>query len=370
MPQEVGNKASVDSESSTLASPRVAEETVVKYDDLEPADRQFTRSSSEFELGQLYYDAEGEALLPEEHEKPSPEPIKKKSPVKAIIWTVVNVVATVLIVFTNKAIFSDKALKFMQLTFAAFHFTITWLALFVLSCERFAFFTPQGASFRQTAPLSIAMALNVVFPNLSLAYSTVAFYQIARILVTPVVAAMDYVLYKVTLPVRARIALLPACIGVGMVSYYDSRPTNSAINSTSDLGAIYAFAGVFFSSLYTVWIASYRRRLNMTSMQLLFNQAPISAFMLLYFIPFVDTFPAWTEVSMNRWVFIALSSIFAVLINVSQFFIVAEMGPVTSTVVAHSKTCIIVAFDWLSSGRAVRDKCVIGLVMACLGITA
>ncbi|KAH7227226.1 uncharacterized protein BKA55DRAFT_527244 [Fusarium redolens] len=370
MPQEVGNKASVDSEPSTLASPGAAEETLlVQHDDREPADREFTRSPSEFELGQLYYDAEGEALLLEEHEKPAPEPIKT-SPVKAIIWTVVNVVATVLIVFTNKAIFSDKALKFTQLTFAAFHFTITWLALFVLSCERFAFFTPQRASFRQTAPLSIAMALNVVFPNLSLAYSTVAFYQIARILVTPVVAAMDYLLYKVTLPVRARIALLPACIGVGMVSYYDSRPTNNAINSTSDLGAIYAFSGVFFSSLYTVWIASYRRRLNMTSMQLLFNQAPISAFMLLYFIPFVDTFPAWAEVSMNHWVFIALSSIFAVLINVSQFFIVAEMGPVTSTVVAHSKTCIIVAFDWLSSGRAVRDKCVLGLVMAFLGITA
>ncbi|EXK77247.1 hypothetical protein FOQG_18036 [Fusarium oxysporum f. sp. raphani 54005] len=213
------------------------------------------------------------------------------------------------------------------------------------------------------------MALNVVFPNLSLAYSTVAFYQIARILFTPVVAAMDYVLYKVTLPVRACIALLPACIGVGMVSYYDSRPTNNATNSTSKLGVIYAFAGVFLS-LYTVWIASYRRRLNMTSVQLLFNQAPISAFMLLCFIPFVDMFPPWTEVSMSRWVFIAVSSICAVLINISQFFIVAEMGPVTSTVVAHSKTCIIVALDWLSSGRAVRDKCVIGLVMAFLGITA
>jgi hypothetical protein len=46
----------------------------------------------------------------------------------------------------------------------------------------------------------------------------------------------------------------------------------------------------------------------MTSMQLLFNQAPISAFMLLYVIPFVDTFPVWGDVSLNRWVLILLVS--------------------------------------------------------------
>jgi solute carrier family 35 protein E3 len=71
---------------------------------------------------------------------------------------------------------------------------------------------------------------------------------------------------------------------------------------------MFAFLGVFFSSLYTVWISAFRRRLNMTSMQLLFNQAPISAFMLLYVIPFVDTFPVWGDVSLNRWVLILLVS--------------------------------------------------------------
>ncbi|EXK77246.1 hypothetical protein FOQG_18035 [Fusarium oxysporum f. sp. raphani 54005] len=82
------------------------EETVlVKHNDREPVDRELTRSPSEFELDQLYHDAEGEPLLPEEYETPAPEPVKKKSPVKAIIWTMVNVIATVLIVFTNKSIF-------------------------------------------------------------------------------------------------------------------------------------------------------------------------------------------------------------------------------------------------------------------------
>lgn len=212
-------------------------------------------------------------------------------------------------VFVNKAIFSDPSLKLAQLTFAAFHFTITWLTLYILSRPRFAFFTPRRASIRDILPLSIAMALNVILPNLSLAFSTVTFYQVARILLTPCVALMNYVLYHQTLPTNAIAALVPACAGVGIVSYYDSLPAADAnIKTTSGLGVIFAFAGIFASSLYTVWIASYHRKLQMSSMQLLFNQAPVSAFMLLYVIPFVDTFPVWTTVSVSRWVMILMVS--------------------------------------------------------------
>lgn len=212
-------------------------------------------------------------------------------------------------VFVNKAIFSDPSLKLAQLTFAAFHFTITWLTLYILSRPRFAFFVPRRASIRDILPLSIAMALNVILPNLSLAFSTVTFYQVARILLTPCVALMNYVLYHQTLPTNAIIALVPACAGVGIVSYYDSLPAADAnIKTTSGLGVIFAFAGIFASSLYTVWIASYHRKLQMSSMQLLFNQAPVSAFMLLYVIPFVDTFPVWTTVSVSRWVMILMVS--------------------------------------------------------------
>lgn len=213
-------------------------------------------------------------------------------------------------VFVNKAIFSDPSLKLAQLTFAAFHFTITWLTLYVLSRPRFAFFAPRRASIRDILPLSIAMALNVILPNLSLAFSTVTFYQVARILLTPCVALMNYVLYHQTLPTNAIIALVPACAGVGIVSYYDSLPAADAnIKTTSGLGVIFAFLGIFASSLYTVWIASYHRKLQMSSMQLLFNQAPVSAFMLLYVIPFVDTFPVWSTVSVSRWVMILMVSL-------------------------------------------------------------
>jgi hypothetical protein len=156
-------------------------------------------------------------------------------------------------------------------------------------------------------PLCIAMCLNVILPNFSLAFSSVTFYQLARILLTPVVALMNFVLYRATLPRKAVLTLIPVCFGVGLVSYYDSKPANNDdVKTTSVLGIIFAFTGVFASSLYTVWIGSYHRKLEMNSMQLLFNQAPWSAFVLLYVIPFVDRFPDVAHTSASRWVMILM----------------------------------------------------------------
>jgi solute carrier family 35, member E3 len=171
-------------------------------------------------------------------------------------------------------------------------------------------FVPRRVAIKEIIPLAVAMAMNVILPNLSLAFSTVTFYQVARILLTPSVALMNFVLYRATLPRNAIYALIPACLGVGMVSYYDSLPTEDEnVKTTSGLGVLFAFTGIFASSLYTVWIASYHKKLQMNSMQLLFNQAPVSAFLLLYVIPFVDTFPVWSEVPVNRWVMIMMVSI-------------------------------------------------------------
>ncbi|KAF3918266.1 hypothetical protein ABW21_db0201975 [Orbilia brochopaga] len=272
-------------------------------------------------------------------------------------------------VFTNKAIFDDPSFKKMQTSFAAFHFLCTTLTLFVISRPMFGFFVPRRAGFLEIAPLSFAMCLNVILPNLSLAYSSITFYQIARILLTPLVAAINFIFYHVSIPRNAALALIPVCFGVGVVSYYDTLPDPSKPTQvTSAAGVIFAFSGVIASSLYTVWIGTYHRKLNMSSMQLLFNQAPVSSFLLLYFIPFCDTFPTWSGVGMNKYLLILLSGCFASLINLSQFFIIAGAGAVSSTVVGHAKTCSIVILGWMVSGRAVTDKSLLGILLAIGGI--
>ncbi|KAL7948265.1 hypothetical protein V8C42DRAFT_342317 [Trichoderma barbatum] len=310
-------------------------------------------------------------------------------PLQAIAWMIVNTLATVGIasipqevlrrasllttpqVFTNKAIFSEPLWKKSQLTFAFIHFLMTWFILFLLSRSSIGVFVPRRTPKLQLIPLAAAMCFNVILPNLSLAYSTVTFYQIARILLTPTVAVMNFVLYKRVLPRGAIVSLIPACLGVGMVTYYDSIPADDeVIKTTSPIGIIFAFAGIFASSLYTVWIAGYHRKLNMNSMQLLYLQAPMACFLLFFFIPFVDDLPHLQHISfkLNKGTLVFASTVFASLVNISQFYIVAQTGPVSSTVVGHIKTCTIVGLGWAMSGRTISDSSAVGVMVAVVGI--
>ena len=177
-------------------------------------------------------------------------------------------------------------------------------------------FKPTRKRIHEMLPLALAMCLNVVLPNFSLAFSSVAFYQIVRVLLTPIVAIINFVAYGTAIPRRAVYTLIPICVGVGLVSYYDTRPAHGSRSmksqkdapTTTLAGVVFAFSGVLASSLYTVWIGVYQKRFKINSMQLLFNQAPLSAFLLLAVIPFTDHTPVWSRISERKWVLILLVS--------------------------------------------------------------
>jgi len=217
--------------------------------------------------------------------------------------------------------------------------------------------------------LALSMCLNVVLPNLSLAFSTVTVYQLCRVLLTPMTAIINYVFFHATIPRMAALVLIPVCAGVGITSYYDTQPAaNSKVQTTSSVGIFFALSGVCASAAYTVLIGAYHKKLQMSSSQLLFNQAPIASVMLLFAVPVMDHIPVLSNVPINRWLMILMSGGFASLINISQFFIVSSSGPVTSTVVGHLKTISIVSIGWAVSGRGVTDKSALGVLMTVGGI--
>ena len=150
---------------------------------------------------------------------------------------------------------------------------------------------------------------------------------------------------------------------------YDTIPsTDGTITETSITGIVFALSGVCASALYTVLIGSYHKKLQMNSSQLLFNQAPISSIMLLFAVPIVDQIPDLPAVPGYRWAMIIMSGGFAALINISQFFIVAGSGPVSSTVVGHLKTVSIVSIGWATGKRAVADRAAGGVLLTVMGI--
>ena len=58
------------------------------------------------------------------------------------------------------------------------------------------------------------------------------------------------------------------------------------VESTGPLGVFFSLAGVLASSLYTIWVAEYHKRWELSSMQLLHNQSWLGGVILLYPAPF------------------------------------------------------------------------------------
>lgn len=239
----------------------------------------------------------------DEEGKDAPAPAKQPS--KLLFWIAVNIIATTAIVFINKSIFDDPSFRGAQVSFATFHFLVTFVTLHAVSSARFGFFDRKRAALRDILPLAAAMCLNVILPNLSLAYSSITFYQTARVLLTPITAFLNYVLYQKTVPRKAVFALVPVCAGVAMVTYFDVRP-GTTTKGTSFYGVVFAMTGVLMSGIYTCWISHYHQKLQMTSLQLLHNQSLIGGILLIYLIPFVDTLPVFSEVSLYRWTMIIM----------------------------------------------------------------
>lgn len=210
-------------------------------------------------------------------------------------------------VFINKRIFEDASLRHAQVGFAAFHFAITALLLYIISRPQINIFQAKKVDPLLVLPLALAMIPNVVLPNASLANSSVQFYQVARVLLTPCVAMINYLAYKDKISRKAALTLLPVCLGVAIVSYYDTAPTGAAAEKrTSPIGVIFALTGVVASSLYTVLIKSYHKKLECESNQLLLNQAPLSVLIMLYIIPFSDDVTACSSTTLELWGLILL----------------------------------------------------------------
>lgn len=204
-------------------------------------------------------------------------------------------------IFLNKRIFASPSLRHAQVTFAAFHFLTTYALLYFLSHpplpSHLMFFSPKRVDPLRLVPLALCMMANVVLPNASLAYSSIPFYQIMRVLVTPCVCALNFILLAQKTQTHAVLALVPVCVGVGWMSWADTHSTTSSAGdekATSSLGVFFACGGVLATSLYTVWIKKYHAALECSSMQLLLNQAPVSVVLMLYIVPFADDVTVWT----------------------------------------------------------------------------
>ncbi|KAK0102569.1 hypothetical protein ONS95_006180 [Cadophora gregata] len=272
-----------------------------------------------------------------------------------------NIASTVTLVFLNKWIFRDPQLKNMQISFAMWHFTCTTIVLWIASRSPFNLFVPIRLPFLQMIPLCSFFAGFLILGNLSLAYNSVGFYQLAKIMTTPCVAVLQYFFLGKTVAGLTIVALAAVCIGVSL--------TNSNAAGTTTLGASIAVAAFTVTAFYQVWIGKKMKDFAVSSPQLLLNQAPISVLLLVFVAPFFDTVPDIKIIPNDTLIALFLSGIAAAALNLSQFLIIGRMSALTFNVASNVKTILILTYGWVSEGREMTVKDALGIILALGGAT-
>ncbi|RKP10537.1 triose-phosphate transporter family-domain-containing protein [Thamnocephalis sphaerospora] len=261
----------------------------------------------------------------------------------------------------NKLVFKTYAFEFGTLL-TVIHFVCTWLGLML--CARFGAFTPKAVSWRRLMGLCASFCGFVVLTNLSLQYNSVGFYQMAKVLTTPTVAAIQTAFYgkRLSLPVILSLAVI--CFGVGVASVTDV--------SMNFIGTVYALAGVLVTSLYQVWVGSEQKALQLSPPQLLYQQAPLAALMLVPLVPVLDPVSKlWSyPLTVGALAVILLSGTLAFLVNWSIFAIIGRTSAITYNVVGHAKLCLILLGGFLLFRDPLDWRNLTGISIALTGIFA
>ncbi|XP_030856157.1 solute carrier family 35 member E3 isoform X1 [Strongylocentrotus purpuratus] len=256
----------------------------------------------------------------------------KPSQLLISISLVINLCSSILIVFLNKWLYRNHGFPNITLTFL--HFLMTSLGL--VFCLMLGLFQRKSIPIKNVLPLSLTFCGFVVLTNLSLQNNTVGTYQLAKAMTTPCILIIQTAIYRKTYSTRVKLTLIPITMGVIVNSFYDVR--------FNVIGTVFATAGVLVTSVYQVWVGTKQREFQVNSMQLLFYQAPLSAFLLLFVIPFCEPiigegglFSSWPP---QVYGLVLASCCVAFSVNLSIYWIIGNTSPITYNMVGHAKFCL------------------------------
>lgn len=291
----------------------------------------------------------------------------KASQAMIIFYMAFNFISSVSIITINKIVF--KSYEYNYSTWlTCLHFITTFIGLYI--CSVFGAFTIKYVRIREILPLSLTFVGFVVFNNLSLQYNSIGFYQLMKVLTTPVILIVQYLLYNVSVNNKLKLTLIPICIGVTLATVSDVE--------LNLYGTIYAILGILSTSLYQIYVKTKQQDLGLDSYQLLFLQAPTSAILVLIlslifepWLPSTDsnivtitTYNYTTE----SIIMLSISCILAFLINLSIFLVIGKTSPIAYNVLGHFKLCVILISGFILFHEQPNLLKVIGTVLAFIGV--
>lgn len=289
-----------------------------------------------------------------------PAPITLKEKFITSLCVALNTFSTLGLIFFTKRVLSDEQLASCQIMVVMWHFITTAVVLFVASRSPFRLFKPVRLNPWDMVPVCAFFAGYVILGNLSLTYNDISFYQLAKVMTTPTVVLINFVLFRKTVTRWMLAAILTTCAGVSLTMVKNVEGEDK----TRLFGVIIAVLAFCSTALYQIWIGKKIEDFAVSGPQLLLNQAPIAVLMLIPFVPFIDTIPNFAAIpNKNLWAVLG-SGVMASMVNLSQFLIIGRTSALTFNIVSHIKTILILSIGWYSEQKVLSGKEWLGVVSA------
>lgn len=268
---------------------------------------------------------------------PAPGGHRQASRMWIVGFLLFNFTSTVFVTFINKICFSKVNFGYPA-ALCNIHYAITWLG--VESMRRLNMFVPLAnppSSLRaDTQFRSIAFLIGTVTPlnNTSLQLNSIGFYQLFKLLVTPAVVLLEYVLDGKILSRKRTVSLVAVCAFVLVSSGADME--------FNVFGTICAAMWVPLAAGYKVQWGRVQKQYNCSTPALMHAVLPYAIVVQTMISPLVDPRGLlqfqWTP---EAAFWIVLSGVAAFLVNLSGFLVMGHAGALTHVLLGQLKTSVI-----------------------------
>lgn len=256
-----------------------------------------------------------------------------------------NMLSTWLTVFVNRYLFKDMGFDFPGTT-TLVHYAVCAFGMDVLF--RLGFFVRPppltGQVKRDVWLLIVVFSVGPMLSNASLSLSSIGFYQISKLSVTPAIVLAEWWLYNKTISLRRVVALGVLASGVALASVMDVQLTL--------MGLLVALLLIPIATAYKV-LASHIQKNNLSTMQLLdYILLPSTLFGALI-VPLTDDLTKLREFPLTGEVLAVLlaSAVAAFAINCTGFLVVKEMSALTHQISGQGKSVVILLIGFIFYDR-------------------
>ncbi|EFJ48350.1 hypothetical protein VOLCADRAFT_90933 [Volvox carteri f. nagariensis] len=194
--------------------------------------------------------------------------------------------------------------------------------------------------------------------------ANVGFYQVAKLLMSPFVAAVEVLWLKKRFPVSALACIVVVLTGVAVVT----------VNDVTVNGPGLAMAALFIvtGGSQQILCGHLQTALQLQSHQLMSNTSFLQGMILMIVGPFVDKLACskWIlewEASVPGLEMLALSCLLAVAVNGSQFLVLGRFTATSFQVLGHAKTLLVLLGGWLLFDEPINPRKAFGKVVGGVG---